>query len=184
MGRVLDQGGQPQPTLARTITDDRPEKDPIQRTEASPTLSSDSIPALNPAPSPSQPRASFTISANFILPSSATIEIHRLISHKLKSLMGIHSRSFPSSRQTRSVATTTKKKKKNTWRTLRLFHMRRRRQPLQEKPHTPDMRPTAPGLVRKGRESRQCGCGLQACVIRVTHPDLGRSWMGFQKLPS
>src|SRR5712672_107405 len=90
MGRMLDQGGQPQPTLARTITDDRPEKDPIQRTEASPTLSSDSIPALNPAPSPSQPRASFTISA----PSSAIIEIHRLISHKLKSLMGIHSRSF------------------------------------------------------------------------------------------
>lgn len=109
MGRVLDQGGQPQPTLARTITDDRPEKDPIQRTEASPTLSSDSIPALNPAPSPSQPRASFTISANFILPSSAIIEIHRLISHKLKSLMGIHSRSFPSSRQTRSVVTTKKK---------------------------------------------------------------------------
>jgi len=108
MGRVLDQGGQP--TLARTITDDRPEKDPIQRTEASPTLSSDSIPALNPAPSPSQPRASFTISANFILPSSATIEIHRLISHKLKSLMGIHSRSFPSSHQTRSVVTTRKKK--------------------------------------------------------------------------
>src|SRR5258707_9687033 len=106
MGRVLDQGGQP--TLARTITDDRPEKDPIQRTEASPTLSSDSIPALNPAPSPSQPRASFTISANFILPSSATIEIHRLISHKLKSLMGIHSRSFPSSHQTRSVVTTRK----------------------------------------------------------------------------
>jgi hypothetical protein len=35
MGRVLDQGGQPQRTLARTITDDRPEKDPIQRTEAS-----------------------------------------------------------------------------------------------------------------------------------------------------
>src|ERR1700679_536832 len=110
MGRVLDQGGQPQPTLARTITDDRLEKDPIQRTEASPTLSSDSIPALNPAPSPSQPRASFTISANFILPSSAIIEIYRLISHKLKSLMGIHSRSFPSSRQTRSVVTTRKKK--------------------------------------------------------------------------
>jgi hypothetical protein len=114
VGWVLDQGGQPQPTLARTITDDRPKKDPIQRTEASLTLSSDSIPALNPASSPSQPRASFTISANFILPSSATIEIYRLISHKFKSLMGIHSRSFPSSRQTDPCYNTACKIKKMT----------------------------------------------------------------------
>jgi len=43
---MLDQGGQPQPTLARTITDDRPEKDPIQRTEASLSLSSDFNPGF------------------------------------------------------------------------------------------------------------------------------------------
>src|SRR6266404_7276872 len=96
MGRTLDQvGWTSQPSLARSA-----------RERSHPTYGSvtDLVirfnPALNPAssPSPSQPRASFTIPANFILPRlSVMIEIHRvMISHKFKSLMGIPLRSSTS----------------------------------------------------------------------------------------
>jgi len=103
---------------------------------------------------PSQPRASFTISANFILPSSAIIEIHRWISHKLKSLMGIHSRSFPSSRQTRSVVTATAKKKKYMANASPISYETRQGNRHLRKAHIQRTRVPPP---LKGRVSRQCG---------------------------
>ena len=118
-----------------------------------------SIPALNPASSPSQPRASFTISANFIPPVFRTIEIHRLISHKFKSLMGIHSRSFPSSRQTDPMFACMQKEIPNAFSTLRLFHVRpsRRTAPLKKKTCCGHVSYPSSAPLDVTDRARQCG---------------------------